>query len=236
MTRILVIEDDPSIVFGLRTNLSFEGYEVDTAEDPDGAIEAARRQRPHLVVLDVMLADGGSGFQVIERLRADGYAGPILMLSARSAETDKVSALRLGADDYVTKPFSLAELLARIGALLRRAPPSRPPPPAPEPPPERLRFGACEVDIAAHALAVAGRPVDLTRLEFDLLVYLIRNAGRVLTRGRLLAEVWGLSHDGSARTVDNVVGHLRAKLGEPGHLVTLRGAGYKFELEPKKAK
>jgi DNA-binding response OmpR family regulator len=176
-----------------------------------------------------MLAGGSSGFQVIEQLRAEGFAGPILMLSARAAETDKVSALRLGADDYLTKPFGLAELMARIAALLRRAPTSSRPPAS-----ERRRFGACEVDLAARALTVDGKPVELTRLEFDLLAFLIRHAGQVQSRARLLSEVWGLQHDGSARTVDNVVGHLRAKLGEPAHLVTLRGAGYKFVLEPGK--
>jgi DNA-binding response OmpR family regulator len=224
MTRILVVEDDPAIVFGLRTSLSFEGYEVVTAIDEAGALEASRATPPNLVVLDVMLADGGSGFAVIEALRGRGFHGPILMLSARAAETDKVSALRLGADDYVTKPFSLAELMARIVALLRRANVSAPS--------EKAAFGDCVVDLASRELTVDGDAVELTRLEFDLLAYLIRNEGRVLSRARLLREVWGLSHDGSARTVDNVVAHLRTKLredaDEPRHLVTLRGAGYRF--------
>ncbi len=232
MTRILVVEDDPAIVFGLKTNLAFEGYEIATAIDLAGALAAAAEQPPDLVVLDVMLAGGTSGFEVIERLRASGFGGPILMLSARSAETDKVSALRLGADDYVTKPFGLAELLARIGALLRRAGARAE---APPPPPPTVRFGECEVDLAARILRVGGEEVELTRLEFDLLAYLLRNAGKVVSRAQLLREVWGLSHDGSARTVDNVVAHLRTKLGEdadePRHLLTLRGAGYRFELD-----
>jgi DNA-binding response OmpR family regulator len=238
MTRILVVEDDPAIVFGLKTNLAFEGYEVVTADNVATALAAAETTPPDIIVLDVMLAGGGSGFEVIEALRARSFDAPILMLSARSAETDKVSALRLGADDYVTKPFSLAELLARIGALLRRASQAaRTPVPAPDAS-EEVRFGRCEVDLAARSLRVAGEEVELTRLEFDLLAYLIRNDGRVLSRSQLLREVWGLSHDGSARTVDNVIAHLRTKLGEdavePRHLVTLRGAGYRFELAPER--
>ena len=237
MTRILVVEDDPAIVFGLKTNLSFEGYEVVIADDLPTALSASDRVQPDLVVLDVMLAGGSSGFEVIEALRRRGFHGPILMLSARGAETDKVSALRLGADDYVTKPFSLAELLARIAALLRRSsgPPS--PPPVPR---EVVRFGDCEVDLAAHELRRNGVVVELTRLEFDLLAHLGRNAGRVLSRGQLLRDVWGLTHDGSARTVDNVVAHLRTKIGEdadePRHLLTLRGAGYRFELDGQVAR
>jgi len=234
VTRILVVEDDPAIVFGLKTNLAFEGYEVATAEDLQGALDEAARAAPDLVVLDVMLAGGSSGFEVIERLREKGFGGPILMLSARSAETDKVSALRLGADDYVTKPFSLAELLARVAALLRRAGAPR------EAVSQKVRFGACEVDLDARTLRVAGREVELTRLEFDLLAYLIRNAGRVVSRAQLMREVWGMTHDGSARTVDNVVAHLRTKLGEdaegPRHLLTLRGAGYRFILDGKRKK
>ncbi len=232
MTRILVVEDDPAIVFGLKTNLSFEGYEVATADDMDSALVAAERESPDLVVLDVMLARGASGFDVIERLRADGFLGPILVLSARGAETDKVSALRLGADDYVTKPFSLAEVLARVAALLRRAAPRSAEPPVAAPP--TVEFGEVEVDLAAREVRLRGAVVELTKLEFDLLAYLCRNAGRVLSRAQLLREVWGLTHDGSARTVDNVVAHLREKLGEdaeePRHLLTLRGAGYRFEL------
>ncbi|MSP61994.1 MAG: response regulator transcription factor [Myxococcales bacterium] len=234
MTRILVVEDDPAIVFGLKTNLAFEGFEVSTAEDLQGALDASARAAPDLVVLDVMLAGGSTGFQVIEALRAGGFGGPILVLSAREAETDKVSALRLGADDYVTKPFGLAELLARIGALLRRSAVS--PPATATGRSQQVGFGDCEVDLGSRQLRVGGREVELTKLEFDLLAFLVRNAGRVLSRGHLLRDVWGLSHDGSARTVDNVIAHLRDKLdedpGAPRHLITLRGAGYRFELEP----
>jgi two-component system alkaline phosphatase synthesis response regulator PhoP len=231
VTRILVVEDDDTIVFGLRTNFNFEGYEVSTAVDLATAMAESEREPPDLVVLDVMLAGGASGFEVIEAMRSKGFRGPILMLSARAAETDKVLALRLGADDYVTKPFGLAELLARIKALLRRMGPAAPPG-------EKVEFGECAVDLGARVLRVGGAVVELTRLEFDLLAYLIKNAGRVLSRAQLLREVWGLPHDGSARTVDNVVAHLRTKLNEdaeePRHLLTLRGAGYRFEMEGRK--
>ena len=262
--RILVVEDDDAIIFGLRTNLSFEGYQVESVNTCAGAVERALEFQPDLIVLDLMLPDG-SGFEVMEGLAKAGFDGRILVLSARIAETDKVSALKMGADDYVTKPFSLAELIARIGALLRRVPPrAEIAPPAvtgahsapghsaaahgaaahsaaadttAERKPEVIRFGRCEVDEAARTLRVDGQPVVLTRLEFDLLVYLAHNAGRALTRAQLLRDVWNLSHDGPARTVDNLVAHLRTKIGEdaerPRHLITLRGSGYRFVLEPE---
>jgi DNA-binding response OmpR family regulator len=220
---------------------------VEVVDTCAAAIERASAAPPDLMVLDLMLPDG-SGFEVMEELGRSGYTGRILVLSARIAETDKVLALRMGADDYVTKPFGLAELIARIRALLRRAAlPARPaaPPPverAAAPPPEnghRLRFGRCELDLSRRTLRVGDDAVVLTRLEFDLLAFLAQNAGRVLSRGQLLREVWGLSHEGSARTVDNVIAHLRTKIGDEGdrprHLLTLRGAGYRFELEPEGA-
>lgn len=238
--RILVVEDDPAISFGLKTNLSFEGHEVEVAECRADALERAAAAAPDLVVLDLMLPDG-SGFEVMEDLSRLGYGGSILVLSARKEETDKVGALRSGADDYVTKPFSLAELLARIEALLRRTFANRTRPVEAGPAPtsvgdEKIRFGRCELDLYARTLHVDGKPVTLTRLECDLLAYLARQPGRAFSRRQLLRDVWGLHHDGSARTVDNVVAHLRTKIGEdaerPRHLLTLRGAGYRFELEP----
>ena len=268
-TRILVVEDDPAITFGLKTNLTFEHYEVEIVETRAAAVARAQAFQPDLIVLDLMLPDG-SGFEVMEELQRVRFPGSILVLSARMAETDKVTALRMGADDYVTKPFSLAELLARINAILRRAafnrsapPPAAPPAAAPasgaSPPgapgvtgtttttsaagndpatadEEAVRFGACAIDPSARTLSVAGQPVTLTRLEFDLLLYFVQHAGRVLSRAQLLRDVWGLPHDGSARTVDNVIAHLRTKMGEdaerPRHLLTLRGAGYRFQLDP----
>jgi DNA-binding response OmpR family regulator len=240
--RILVVEDDPAITFGLKTNLSFEGFRVEVVDSCAAAVARAAAEPPDLLVLDLMLPDG-SGFHVMEELARQGYTGRILVLSARMAETDKVFALRMGADDYVTKPFSLAELLARIEALLRRGTLARPGPVAPPAPAvdesaaERQRFGACEIDMRARSLRVAGRPVVLTRLEFDLLAFFVQHAGEVLGRTLLLREVWGLTHDGSARTVDNVIAHLRTKIGEdadrPRHLLTLRGAGYRFVLQPE---
>jgi len=244
--RILVIEDDPAISFGLRTNLSFEGHTVEVAETLAAAtarLGCPPADLPELVILDLMLPDG-SGFEVMEEMARTGFAGRVLVLSARKEETDKVSLLRMGADDYVTKPFSLAELLARIEALLRRAravpisaslgPPT---PPVAEPPP--IRFGRCEIDVYSRALTVDHDPVVLTRLEFDLLLYFAQHPGQALSRGQLLRDVWGLAHEGSARTVDNVIAHLRTKMGEdaekPRHLRTLRGAGYLFELTPPDA-
>jgi len=245
--RILVVEDDPAITFGLRTNLSFEGFDVEVVDTRAAAVERALAEPPALIVLDLMLPDG-SGFDVMEDLQRGGYTGRILVLSARAAETDKVIALRMGADDYVTKPFGLAELIARIGALLRRSALPHPAAPAPPPPSprapaaagRRARFGQCELDVDRRALTVGGEPVVLTRLEFDLLAFFVQHAGRALTRAQLLREVWGLSHDGSARSVDNVIAHLRTKIGDeadrPRHLLTLRGAGYRFELEPTNTK
>ena len=255
--RILVIEDDPAISFGLRTNLSFEGYSVEVADTRAAVAERLRQGGPSaqeladLVVLDLMLPDG-TGFEVMDDLHRAGYHGRILVLSARKEETDKVGALRMGADDYVTKPFSLAELMARIEALLRRAKGSPPgnghgqaasaPPPVASPnvagagESQRIRFGRCEIDLYSRTLRVDLEPVELTRLEFDLLLYLAQHPGQALSRAQLLRDVWGLQHDGSARTVDNVIAHLRTKIGEdadrPRHLRTLRGAGYRFELEP----
>jgi DNA-binding response OmpR family regulator len=252
--RILVIEDDPAISFGLKTNLSFEGYTVDVAEtraaakvrlDEGGA--PAALDLPDLIVLDLMLPDG-SGFEVMEDLSRAGYGGRLLVLSARKEETDKVSALRMGADDYVTKPFSLAELLARIEALLRRGKNGHAAAPSPTgsspaaaagaaAESQPIRFGRCEIDLYSRTLRVDGTPVTLTRLEFDLLLYLAQHPGQALSRAHLLRDVWGLAHEGSARTVDNVIAHLRTKIGEdaerPRHLRTLRGAGYRFELEPE---
>jgi DNA-binding response OmpR family regulator len=250
--RILVIEDDPAISFGLKTNLTFEGYTVEVAES-----RAAVQERlagpaglgpdlPDLIVLDLMLPDG-TGFEVMDDLGRAGFAGRVLVLSARKEETDKVSALRMGADDYVTKPFSLAELLARVEALLRRSKSgfmgNALPPPAPAPAPvappssdgQRIRFGQFEIEVVSRTLREGGEPVTLTRLEFDLLLYLAQHGGQALSRAQLLRDVWGLAHDGSARTVDNVIAHLRTKIGEdaerPRHLRTLRGAGYRFDLE-----
>lgn len=223
--RIVVVEDDESIALGLRVNLEAEGYEAMIATDGRSGLELVRRGCD-LVVLDLMIPTM-NGFEVLRRLRAEGIRTPVLVLSARGAEMDKVTGLDLGAEDYVTKPFSLAELLARIRTLLRRAA-------SQEPPKEEAKWGFGDVSIDPETREVLreGEPVDLTRTEFDVLQALHRVAGRVLSREQILEAVWGQDHHGTARTVDNFIAQLRSKLesdpAEPKHLVTVRGVGYRL--------
>ncbi len=219
--RILIVEDDPSIVLGLRVNMNAEGYEVEVAEDGRGGLSACRRDFD-LVVLDLMLPHV-NGFEVLRTMRAEGITTPVIVLTARGSELDKVTGLDLGADDYVTKPFALAELLARVRAALRRPTVGSAP---------CWRFGAVSVDPASRVVLNGAEPVELTATEFEVLAILCRSAGRVLTRGQIHATVWGPSRAGTLRTVDNFVAQLRAKLeedpSEPRHLVTVRGVGYRF--------
>jgi DNA-binding response OmpR family regulator len=233
---ILIIEDDESIAAGLALNLRVEGYQAHIAGDGEKGLADARRLRPALIVLDLNLPRK-NGLEILAELRAGGDQTPIVVLSARHAEADKVAALKLGADDYMAKPFGLAELMARVTAVLRRALPQ---PAAVAParqatplPGERLVIGALEIAVDARVVQRAGEEVRLTKLEFDLLVYFARHPGVVLSRDRLLREVWAVHHEGSARTVDNFVAQLRAKIEldpeNPRHLVTVRGAGYRME-------
>jgi DNA-binding response OmpR family regulator len=230
VTRILVVEDNADLAFAVTTALQSEGFDVAVAgTGPDG-VEAGRGGDADLIILDLMLP-GFDGFRVIRTLREGGIETPILILTARGEEADKVKGLRLGADDYVTKPFGAMELLARVDALLRR---SRLSAGAPGPSPTPVdHFGEVEVNRAARTAKRRGEPVSLTPKEFDLLIALMDRAGTVVPRGDLLSAVWGYQHDVSTRTVDIHVSELRAKLepnpAHPVHIITVRKAGYRFE-------
>lgn len=223
MKRILVIEDDPDIALSLRHNLAKEGFAVDVAGDGEAGRRAAVERPPDLVLLDLSLP-GMDGFEVCRRLRttAATESVPILMLTARVAEGDRIAGLDLGADDYVTKPFSVREVLARVRAILRRTPKTDEE--------GRLVDPPLAIDLGARTVAVDGREVPLTRKEFDLLVDLLRGRGRVLTRDRLLEKVWGYDFPGETRTVDVHVRRLRKKLGPvaEARIETVVGVGYRW--------
>lgn len=227
--RILIVEDERAVARGLEYGLESEGFRVLWAATGQQALSLARTEDPHLVVLDIRLPDT-SGFDVCRQLRAEGKRQPILMLTARDEELDKVLGLELGADDYVVKPYSLRELVSRIRALLRRAYGELAVPTMGD----RVVFGPIEVDLERLQVLKNGQPVDLTPLEFRLLRHLISNAGRPVSRSQLIEAVWGYDSDiGSDRTVDVHVRHLRTKLeedpGDPRWVQTVRGVGYKFE-------
>ncbi len=219
--RILVIEDDPSIAMGLRMNLETEGYRVTTAEDGVTGLQLAR-EGADLVILDIMLPKL-HGFEVLRTLRGEGNTTPVIVLSARTSEMDKVTGLELGSEDYVTKPFSLAELLARIRAVLRRAGPR----PAPV-----WHFGEVTVNPQAREVHRGDEAVELTSTEFDVLTALAERSGEAVTREEIFQAVWGPNHHGTLRTIDNFIAQLRAKLeadpSSPQHLVTVRGVGYRL--------
>jgi len=217
MSRILIVEDEPAILRGLADNLRFESYEVLTAADGPSGYAALKEHKPDLIILDLMLPKM-SGYDVCRRARAEGIVTPILMLTARGEEADRVRGLDLGADDYVSKPFSLPELLARVRALLRRTQRTVL---------DELRFDDVIVDFRRYEARRAGSEVDLTRKEFGMLRLLASRAGEVLTRDELLTEVWGQESYPTTRTVDNHVLSLRTKLGSE-HLVTIHGVGYKW--------
>jgi DNA-binding response OmpR family regulator len=225
--KILVVEDDPSILRGLQLNLGMEGYLVRSAMDGETGLALARTENPDLLLVDVMLPRLG-GLELIRAFRAHDADTPILVLSAKGQEADKVAGLDLGADDYVVKPFSLPELLARIAAALRRRRARG------ETGAARTvrRFGAAEVDLAARRLTVNGQEVAITTREFDLLAYFVAHPGRVFSREQLLRAVWGTTYGGTARTVDNFVARLRAHVGDdadkPRWIETVRGFGYRF--------
>jgi len=225
--KILVVEDDPSILRGLQLNLGMEGYAVRSAMDGEAGLALARTEHPDLLLVDVMLPKLG-GLDLIKALRETDKEVPILILSAKGQEGDKVAGLDFGADDYIVKPFSLKELPARISAALRRG--GRRRGDASEPP--ARRFGEAEVDLVARRLTLGGRPVGLTAREFDLLAFFVGHPGRVYSREQLMQAVWGARYTGTARTVDNFVARLRAHIGDdaenPRHLQTVRGFGYRF--------
>jgi two-component system alkaline phosphatase synthesis response regulator PhoP len=230
MARVLVVEDNENLAAGLRTNLEFEGHEAEIARDGAAGLMRARTRSHDLIVLDLMLP-GLDGFRVLDALRAEGVATPVLVLTARGDEADKVRGLRGGADDYVTKPFALRELLARIEALLRRSRAAVDQPP----PTGAFRFGDVTVDPARRTVTRAGLPVPLRPKEYDLLGALLRRQGRVVGRAELLREVWGYHESVLSRTLDTHVGELRRKLeadpGAPRYILTVRKAGYRLALE-----
>lgn len=224
MTRILIVEDDPAILRGLADNLTYEGYEVLTATDGETGFSIQQGKKPDLIVLDLMLPRM-SGLEFCRKLRDKGVATPLLMLTARSEEADRIVGLDLGADDYVTKPFSVRELMARVRALLRRSQ-------AATRQPAQLKFHDVEVDFRRYAAKRKGKAVDMTRKEFATLRFLASRSGEVVTRDELLNEVWGYETYPISRTVDNHIAALRAKLesvpSRPRHIQTVHGVGYKF--------
>jgi two-component system alkaline phosphatase synthesis response regulator PhoP len=223
MTRILVVEDEPAIAFGLEADLKTEGYDVEVVGDGEAALRRARESSFGLILLDIMLPRK-DGFEVCRELRRAGLKTPIILLTARSQEVEKVMGLEWGADDYVTKPFSPPELRARIKAVLRRTSVEEQ---------AVYRFGDAEVDSARCELRRAGRPVELTSLEFKMLTAFIRNRGRVLSRQQLLDEAWGPGTFITDRVVDNHIVALRKKIEPephtPRYLVNVRGLGYRFD-------
>lgn len=224
MTKVLVVEDDPGILRTVADNLRFEHYEVVTATDGETGYALRQHEQPDLIVLDLMLPRM-SGFDLCRKLRTEDVHVPVLILTARSEEADRVTGLDLGADDYVTKPFSVPELMARIRALLRRAS-------AVTGAPTTLTFGQVEVDFRRYEVHRRGRPVEMTRKEFALLRFLAAREDTVVTRDELLNKVWGFESYPITRTVDNHVSSLRAKLeadpARPVHIQTVHGVGYKF--------
>jgi len=223
MARILIVEDEPDIALGMELDLREEGYEVEVVRDGEEASRIGRQPGWDLVLLDVMLPRK-DGFDVCRDLRRAKVRTPILMLTAKAQEAEKIMGLDLGADDYVTKPFSPRELRARIRALLRRTAPEEP---------GVERFGNCEVDFGRAELRRAGRTLELTRLELNMLRLFLRNRGRVLARGRVIDEVWGSGVFVTDRVVDTHIVKLRRKIepdpAAPRHIVSVRGLGYRFD-------
>jgi two-component system OmpR family response regulator len=220
--RLLVVEDEPNILELLSASLRHAGFEVATAADGTAALAAVRRTRPDLMVLDVMMP-GLDGFEVVRRVRSEGERFPVLFLTARDSKEDTVTGLTVGGDDYVTKPFSLDELVARIRALLRRAGYA----PATEPS-HVIEFADIQLDEDAHEVTKSGELVELSPTEFNLLRFLMENAGRVLSKAQILDHVWHYDFGGDANVVESYVSHLRRKVDttEPRLLHTVRGVGY----------
>jgi len=229
MTRILVIEDNRNLATGLRNNLEIEGYQVDVAADGHAGLALAQSSSPDLIVLDLMLP-GMDGYRVLKTLREEGIDTPVLILSARGEETDKVLGFHLGADDYVAKPFGLLELLARVDALLRRAASAKAKTKLAAP----VTFGDVHIDPGTHTVNRAGTPVLLRPKEYELLIALLQRRGQVASRAELLEEVWGYSGEVYSRTVDTHVAELRRKLednaAEPRHILTVRKSGYRIAV------
>jgi two-component system response regulator MtrA len=231
MARVLVVEDNRNLALGLRANLEYEGHEAEIARDGTAGLIRARTRSHDLIVLDLMLP-GMDGFRVLEVLRGEGLTTPVLVLTARGDEADKVRGLRGGADDYVTKPFALHELLARVAALLRRTRSAVDPR---QPAAAGAGFGDVVVNPATRMVTRAGRPVPLRPKEYDLLSALLRRQGGVVGRTELLREVWGYHESVLSRTLDTHVGELRRKLepdpASPRHILTVRKTGYRLSLD-----
>jgi two-component system alkaline phosphatase synthesis response regulator PhoP len=225
MTKILVIDDEPSIINLVSAYLKPEGYEVFTAADGNAGLKVARAFKPDLIILDLMLP-GMDGIELLSRLRreSDVY---VIMLTARTEETDKIVGLSVGADDYVTKPFSPRELVARVKAALRRLKTGTGSGEARS----VLSFKHVLIDVGAHTVSVDDVPIELTTIEFDLLLALAENHGRVLSREQLLEKIWGSEYFGEMRVVDVHLGHVRQKLENDSLIATVRGVGYRFEDE-----
>ena len=234
MKRVLIIEDDEPMVMGLTEVLEGEGYEVVTAGTGPEGLRRALEDRPDLVLLDLMLP-GMSGFEICKRIREQNVGCAIIMLTSRSEENDRVFGLELGADDYVTKPFSLRELVARVRVQMRRGEAAA----APSEVPSRVRIGDVVVDLDRHEIDHGGRQQILTRREFGLLAYMIHHPGEVLSRERLLKEAWGYAENQTTRTVDNHVLRLRKHIepdpDRPRFIRTARGEGYLFDPRPTAA-
>ncbi|HEY6352113.1 MAG TPA: response regulator transcription factor [Candidatus Angelobacter sp.] len=224
MTKILIVEDEPNMVAGLRDNFEFEGYQVVSAADGSEGLERALSDSPDLVLLDVMMPRM-SGLEVCKQLKAKRPSMPIIMLTARGQEVDKVVGLELGADDYVTKPFSIRELMARVKAVLRRSQTL----PKEE---DRYSFGDAEVDLKKCRVTRAGKEIEISGTEFELLKYFVCHSGEILSRDRLLEDVWGYDRYPTTRTVDAHLVRLRQKLEpnpeQPRFFLTVHGTGYRF--------
>jgi DNA-binding response OmpR family regulator len=224
LTKVLIIEDEPNMVLGLKDSCEYEGYEVAVARNGKEGLEKVSTEKPDIILLDVMLPVM-SGIDVCRTLRTRGIETPILMLTARSQEIDKVIGLEVGADDYVTKPFSIKELLARIRAHLRRASKQLVDI-------ESFTFGEVELNFKKYAARKGGQALELSAREFEILRYLIRRRGEIVTRDQLLDEVWGYRSTPVTRTVDNHIARLRQKIeqdpSEPQHIITVHRIGYRF--------
>jgi len=224
LPKILIIEDEPDMVLGLRKNLEWDGFEVIAAADGEAGLAGALSERPDLILLDLMLPRL-SGLDVCRRLRKSGVNTPVIMLTARGQEIDKILGLEIGADDYVTKPFSVRELIARVRALLRRSARE-------EPHPDVYRFDDIELNFERHQAQKQGQPLELSPREFEMLKYFLQHRGETVTRDQLLDEVWGYDNFPLTRTVDNHIARLRQKIennpAEPEHIITVHRVGYKF--------
>lgn len=232
MKRILIIEDDVSILSGLRDVLTFKSYEVLTAEDGEMGYAAAVEEKPDLIILDIMIPKM-DGFTLCRKLRAEGNSTPVLMLTAKGEEPDKIQGLDIGADDYVTKPFSLPELLARVRALLRRTPER-----TKKSLPDSLKIGDVSLNFKKYEAYKGDTAISLSPKEFGILGFLASRVGEVVTRDELLDEVWGYDLYPTTRTVDNHIAQLRSKIeknpADPRYLVTVHGVGYKLTLDEEK--